>query len=72
MWNKVTEKDMGLVGVDALLMGALEKELVEGGNHDNLFDSMTSQPKSNNRLKMYSAFDSLVIVIVPFLTSFPF
>jgi hypothetical protein len=70
--EKVLEEDMGLVGVDALLMETVEKELVEVENHDNLFDSMTSQPKSNNRLKTYSAFDSLVRVIIPFLTSFPF
>ena len=71
-FGQVTEQGRCLVGVDPLLLQAVEKELVEVGDHDTLFDATTSQPESNNRLKIYSAFDSLVRVIIAFLTSFPF
>jgi hypothetical protein len=54
------------------LLEAVEKESVEVGGHDILFDSTTSQPESNSRLKIYSAFDSLVRVIIAFRTSLPF
>jgi hypothetical protein len=48
--------------------------MIFGGepDHDTLLDSTTSQPESNSRLKKYSAFDSLLRVMIAFLTSFPF
>jgi hypothetical protein len=71
-FGKASEQGRGLVGIDPLLLEAFEKELVEVGGHDTLFDSTTSQPESNSRLKIYSAFDSLVRVIIAFRTSLPF
>jgi hypothetical protein len=71
-FGKASEQGRGLVGIDPLLLEAVEKESVEVGGHDILFDSTTSQPESNSRLKIYSAFDSLVRVIIAFRTSLPF
>jgi hypothetical protein len=71
-FGKVTEQGRDLACADALLLQAVEKKAVEVGVHDILFDSTTSQPESNKRLKIYSTFDSLVRVMIAFLTSFPF
>jgi hypothetical protein len=69
---QVTEQGRDLADVDTLTLPPAEKESAEVGDHDSLFDSTISQPESNNRLKTYSAFDSLVRVMIAFLTSFPF
>jgi hypothetical protein len=70
--REVTDEKSGFLGVDPLRGEPLEKALKEACRHATLSADTTNHPKSNNRLKTYSALVSLVRVMTAFLVSFPF